>query len=245
MWESDIKKAEHWRIDVFELWCWRRLLRVPWTARRSNQSILNEISPEYLLKGLMLKLKLQYFGHLTHWKRPWCWERLKAGGERDDRRWDGWMASPTQGHEFEQSPGIGDGQGGLECCSPWGHKESNTTEQLNWTELDSKKIKPVNPKGNQLYIFIGRTDSEAKALKLQSPDANSRLTGKDPDAGKDWPQEEKEMREDETVGWHHWFNGHEFEEIPGDSEGQGNLVCCIAWGHKESDMAEWLNRTLI
>ena len=94
-----VKKAERWRIDAFELWCWRRLLRVPWTAR-SNQSILKEISPEYSLEGLMLKLKLQYFGHLmrrtAHWKRPWWWERLKAGGEGDDRGWDGWMASPTQ-----------------------------------------------------------------------------------------------------------------------------------------------------
>ena len=91
-----IRKAEHWRVDAFELWCWRRLLRVPWTARRSNQSILKEISPEYSLEGLMLKLKLQYFGHLTHWKRPWCWERLKVGWEGDNRGWDGWMASPTQ-----------------------------------------------------------------------------------------------------------------------------------------------------
>ena len=94
-----IKKAEHQRIDVFELWCWRRLLRVPWIARRSNQSILKEISPECSLEGLMLKLKLQYFGHLmwraTHLERPWCWERLKAGGEGDDRGWDGWMASLT------------------------------------------------------------------------------------------------------------------------------------------------------
>ena len=94
-----IKKAEHQRIDAFELWCWRRHLRVPWTARRSNQSILKEISPEYSLEGLMLKLKLQYFGHwhkeLTHLKRPWCWERLKAGEEGDDRGWDGWMASLT------------------------------------------------------------------------------------------------------------------------------------------------------
>ena len=93
-----IKKAECWRIDAFKLWCWRRLLRVPWTARRSNQSILKEISPGYSLEGLMLKLKLQYFGHLmrrTHLKRFWCWERLKVGGEGDDRRWDGWMASPT------------------------------------------------------------------------------------------------------------------------------------------------------
>ena len=94
-----IKKAECWRIDVFELWCWRRLLRVPWTARRSNQSILKEISPEYSLEGLMLKLKLQYFGHLMpryHWKRRWCWERLKAGGEGGNREWDGWIASPTR-----------------------------------------------------------------------------------------------------------------------------------------------------
>ena len=100
-----IKKAERQRIDSFELWCCRRLLRVPWTARKSNQSILKEISPEYSLEGLLLKLKLQYFGHLmwrmTRWERPWCWERLKAGGEGDDRGWDGWMASPTQWTEFE------------------------------------------------------------------------------------------------------------------------------------------------
>ena len=91
-----LKKAECRRIDAFELWCWRRLLSVPWTARRSNQSILEEINPDFSLEGLMLKLKLQYFDQLTHWKKPWCWERLKAGGEGDDRGWDGWMASPTQ-----------------------------------------------------------------------------------------------------------------------------------------------------
>ena len=95
-----IMKVEHRRIDAFELWGWGRLLRVPWTARRSNQSILKEVSPEHSLEGLMLKLKLQYFDHwckeLTHLKRPWCWERFKAGGEGDNRGWDGWMASPTQ-----------------------------------------------------------------------------------------------------------------------------------------------------
>ena len=99
-----IKRAECGRIDAFGLWCWRRLLRVPWTARRSNQSILKEISPENLLEGLMLKLKLQYFGHLmqklTHWKRPWSWKRLKARGEGDERGWDGWMASPTKLREL-------------------------------------------------------------------------------------------------------------------------------------------------
>ena len=98
-----IKKAEHRRTDAFELWCWRRLLRVPWIVRRSNQSILKEISPEYSLEGLMMKL--QHFGHLIgrtdslendadHF--PWCWKRLKAGWEEDDREWDGRMASPSQ-----------------------------------------------------------------------------------------------------------------------------------------------------
>ena len=95
-----VKKAEHRRIDAFELWCWRRLLRVPWTARRSIQSILKEINPGCSLEGLMLKLKLQYFGHIMQrvdsWTRRWCWEGLGAGGEGDDGGWDGWMASPTQ-----------------------------------------------------------------------------------------------------------------------------------------------------
>ena len=95
-----VKKAECRRIDAFELWCWRRLLRVPWTARRSTQSILKEISPRCSLEGLMLKLKSNTLAtsckELTHWKRLWCWEGLGAGGEGDARGWDGWMASPTQ-----------------------------------------------------------------------------------------------------------------------------------------------------
>ena len=93
-----IKKAECWRIDAFELWCWRRLLRVPWTTWRSNRSILKENSLKYSLEGLMLKLKLQYFGtwckEPAHWNRPWCWEKLRAG--EGDRRWGGWMASLTE-----------------------------------------------------------------------------------------------------------------------------------------------------
>ena len=87
-----IKKAECWRIDGFELWCWRRLLRVPWTARRSNQSILKEISLEYWNSNTLVT----WCKELTHWKRPWCWERMKVEGEGDNRGWDGWMASPTQ-----------------------------------------------------------------------------------------------------------------------------------------------------
>ena len=133
-----IKRAERWRIDPFELWCWRRLLRVPWTARRSNQSTLKEISPEYSLEGLMLKLKLQYLAtwckELTHLKRPWCWERLKARGEEmTEDEMVGWHHR-LNGHVFVWTPGVGDGQGGLACCSPWGHKKLDTTEQLNWTE---------------------------------------------------------------------------------------------------------------
>ena len=100
MWELDYKKAEHQKNDVFELCCWRRLLIVPWTARRSNQSILKEISPEYWLEGLILKLKLQYFGHLLgrtdSFEKTLMLEKIEGGMRRDDRVWDGWMASPTQ-----------------------------------------------------------------------------------------------------------------------------------------------------
>ena len=132
-----IKKTDHWRIDAFELWCWRKLLRVPWNARRSSQSILKEISPGCSLEGLMLKLKLQYFGHLMQradsLKRPWCWEGLweeKGMTEDEMAGWYHWLNE----HGFGWSLGVGDGQGGLACYGSWGHKEADTTEQLNWTE---------------------------------------------------------------------------------------------------------------
>ena len=105
--------------------------------------------------------------------------------------------------------------------------------------LDCKEIMPVNPKGNQPWLFTGRTDAEAPIL-WQS-DAKSWLIRKDPDAGKDWRQEEKGMTQDEMVGWHHWLNGHEFEQAPGDGEEQRSLVCCSPQGREESDMTEWLN----
>ena len=150
------KKAESWRIDAFELWCWRRLLRVPWTAKRSNQSILKEISPDYSLEGLMLKLKLQYFGHLT--------DSLKKTLE---------------------------------------------------IPLGCKKIQPVHPKGNQSWIFIGRSNVEAEAPMLWPPNAKNWQIWKHPDARKDWRWEEKGTTEDEMVGWHHWLSGHEFEQALG------------------------------
>ena len=135
-----IKKAECWRTDAFELWCWKRFLRVPWTARRSNQSILKEISPVCSLEGIMLKLKLQYFGHLM--QRVDSLEKtLMLGGiggrrrrGRPRMRWpDG--ITDSMDMSFEWTPGVGDGQGGLACCDSWGHKESDTTERLNWNEL--------------------------------------------------------------------------------------------------------------
>ena len=134
-----IKKAEHRRIDAFELWCWRRLLRVTWTARRSNQSILNETSPKYSLEGLMRMLKLQYFGHLMwrtgHWKRSWCWQRLKVGREGDDRGWDGWIASLTQwtwvwvssrSWWWTGKPGVLQSMGSQRVGHDW-------EAELNWT----------------------------------------------------------------------------------------------------------------
>ena len=131
-----IKKAEHWRINAFELWCWRRLLRVLWTARRSNQ---------------------------------------------------------------------------------------------------------YHPKGNQSWMFSGRTDAENEAPIVWPPYAKNWLTGKDPNAGKDWRQEETRMTGNEMVGWHHRLSGHEFEQVSGVGNGQGSLACCSPWGRKESDMTEQLN----
>ena len=136
-----VKKDEHKRIDAFELWCWRRLLRVPWTAR-SNQSILKEISPGCSLEGLMLKLKLQYLAtsckELTHWKRPWCWEGLGAGGEGDDRGWDGWMASltwwtwvwvDTRSWWWTGRPGV------LQFMGSQSQTRLSNWTELNWNQL--------------------------------------------------------------------------------------------------------------
>ena len=109
--------------------------------------------------------------------------------------------------------------------------------------LDCKEIQPVYPKGYQSWVFTGRTDAKAETLILWPPDAKSWLIGKDPDAGKDWGQEEKGMTEDEIVGWHHWLNGHGFVWTPGVGDGQGGLACCSSWGRKESDTTERPNWT--
>ena len=109
--------------------------------------------------------------------------------------------------------------------------------------LDCKEITPVNPKRNQSWIFIGKTDAEAEIPTFWPPDAENWLIWKESDAGKDWRQEEKGTTEDEMGGWHHWLNGHEFEQAPGDGEGQGSLACCSPWGHKGLDMTVQLNWT--
>ena len=135
-----IKKAERWRIDAFELWCWRRLLKVPWTARRSNESILKEINPECSLEGLMLKLRLQYFGHLM--QRADSFEKTLMLGKIEGRRRRGqqrmrWLDGITNSMDMNlgEFQGVGDGQGGLACCmQSIGRKESDMTVRLNWTE---------------------------------------------------------------------------------------------------------------
>ena len=135
----------------------------------------------------------------------------------------------------------------------WDHKEGWAPKNLCFwivvlekileSPLDCKKIKPVNRKGNQSWIFIGRTDAEAETPILWPPDVKSWLIGKDTNAGKDWRQEEKGTTEDEMVGWHHQFNGQEFEQAPGVGDGQGSLACCSSWGSKELDTTEGLNLT--
>ena len=129
-----VKKAECWRIDAFELWCWRRLFRVPWTARRSKQSILKEIGPRCYLEGMMLKLKLQYFGHLK--RRVDSLEKTLMLGGIGGRRRRGRQRMRWLDGIATRWLWVGDGQGGLTCCNSWGRKESDKTEWLNWTEDD-------------------------------------------------------------------------------------------------------------
>ena len=135
----------------------------------------------------------------------------------------------------------------LDCEESWTLKNwcfwSVVLEKTLESPLDSKEIKPVNPKGNKSWIFIGRTDAEAEAPVLWPPDAKNWLIGKDPDAGKVWRQEEKGVTEDEMVGWHHQPDRHEFEQAPGVGDGQGSLACCSPRGCNELDTTERLNWT--
>ena len=162
-----IKKAECWRIDAFELWCWRRLLRVPWTARRSNQSILKEIRPEYSSEGLMLKLKLQYFGHLMRRadsiEKTLMLGKIEGERRRDNRRWDGWMASPTQRTWVWVSSGGWWWTGSLGMLQSMGLQRVGHDWATNWTELSQRQIPyyfsylwNLENKSNKSEIYLWR-----------------------------------------------------------------------------------------
>ena len=138
-----VHKSAHWRIDGFELYSWRRLLRVPWTARIFNHSSKGNSVLNIHWKDWCWSWNSNTLGtwceELTHWKRPWCWQRLKAGGEGEEKGWDGWMVSPTRWTWVWVNSGSSDGHWSLVCCSPWGCKESDTTERLYSTELPYSK----------------------------------------------------------------------------------------------------------
>ena len=194
-----------------------------------------------------------HFGGLQNqckqWLQPWNWKMLAPWKKNDNKPRH---CIKMQKHHFANKGPYS--QNCVFSSHVWmwelDHKEGWALK--NWcfwtvvpvktleSPLNSKEMKPVNPKGNQPWIFIGRTDAEghsaeAEAPMLWPPDARHRLIWKDPDAGKDWGQDEEGTTEDEMVGWHNRLNGHEFEQTQGDGEGQGSLACCISWGRKESD----------
>ena len=212
-----IKKAEHQRIDAFKLWCWRRLLRVPWTARRSNQSTLKEINPEYSLEGLMLKLKLQYFGHLVWIAMPECMLSCFSHVWLFVTPWTIVLQDPLSMGFSRQ-----DYWSGL-LCPPPGY-------------LPHPGIEPVSlmPPALASGSFTISTTWEAPV--------KSQFIGKDPDVGKDWRQKEKQTAEDEMVGWHHWFSAHEFEQTPGESGGQRSMACHSPWGGRVR-LSDWITIT--
>ena len=181
---------------------------------------------------------------------------LKDAYSLEGNLWPTWTAYYKVRHYFANKGPSSQGYG-FTSIHVWmwqlDYKESWV--QKNWwfwtvvlektleSPLECREIQPVHPEGDQSWVFIGRTDAEAETPVLWPPDVKNWLIGKDPDAGKDWRQEEKGMTEDEMVGWHHQLNGHAFGWTPGVGDGQGGLVCCGSWGHKESDMTEWLNWT--
>ena len=212
----NIKKDVCQKIDAFELWCWRRLLRVPWTSRRSNQSLLKEISPKYSLEGLMLKL--HYFSQLMistdSLERRWFWESLKKGGDADDRGWDGWMASLTRWTWVWISSRSWWWTGKPDVLQSMGSQKvrhSCASELIHWKESCWNW-------SSNILATLCESQLTGKTLMLETIEG----------------QEEKDDR-----GWddwrHHRLNGHESQQTPGDGEGHGSLVCCNQWENKESE----------
>ena len=200
--------------------------------------------------------RLYFLGLQNHWRwwlQPWIQKKLAPWKKSYDQPR---QHIKKQRHYFANK-GPSSQSYGFSSSHVWiwelDYKESWALK--NWcfwtvvldktleSPLDCKEIKPVNPKGNQSWIFIGRTDAEAEIPILWPPDAKNWLIGKDLDAGKDWRKEEKGTREDEMVGWNHWLDGHEFEQAPEIGDGQGSLACCSPWGGKELDTTEWLSWT--
>ena len=261
-----VKKAGRQRIDAFELWCWRRLLRVPWTARRSNQSILKEISPEYSLEGLMLKLKLRYFGHLM--QRADSFEKTLMLGKTEGRGRRGWQRMRwLNGHEFEETLGVGDGHRDLVCCDLWGHKESDMTEWLNWTELTSMRDECNCPMGGTFFstTLLGNCNEEwpfpacGHCWSLRFADILNATPWWHHPLGfwiallKFWDPMVTQMGKRLPVMWETWFDPwvgkipwrRKWQPIPvllpRKFHGWGSLVGYSPWGHKESDMTAWLH----
>ena len=234
-----IKKAEHWRIDAFELWCWRKLLRVTWTAGRSNQSILKEISPEYSFEGLMLSWNSNTLAtwckELTHWKRPWCWERLKVGGEGNNREWDGWMASPIQWTWIWASYGSWwwTGKPGLLQSMGLQRVRHNWATELNWKHWRSWCHRSCLR--TQVRTFAGiwgwglRQDLWSKAFSF--PEMNY----KNSNYSVLW-----------IITYNLWMRWRRKSQptpvfLPGKSHGQRSLVGYSPWGPKELDTTERLH----
>ena len=186
------------------------------------------------------------------WKIPWTEEPgglQSMGSLRVGHDWMTSLSLFTFMHwrrKWQPTPVFlpGESQGwGAWWAAVYGVTQNQTRLKQLSSSKDSKEIQPVHPKGDQSWVFIGRTDAEAETPVLWPPHTKSWLIGKDPDAGRDWGQEEKGMTEEEMAGWHHQLDGHEFEWTLGVGDGQGGLVCCGSWGHKELDTTEWLNWT--
>ena len=219
-----MRRAEHRRTDAFEVWSLGQ--QGDQTSQAERKSVLNIHWKAWCWSSSILAT---WCKEPTHLKRPWCWERLKAGGEGGERGWHVWMLIWWIWE--------------LDCKESWAPQNccfwTVVLEKIE-SPLDCKEIQPVHPKGNQSWIIIGGTDAEAEAPILWPPDTKNPLIRKDPDAGKGW-RHEKGTTEKEMVGWHHQLNGHEFEQALGVGDGQERLACYSPWDCKQQDMTEQLN----